>query len=102
LKNHLPDYKLYKESDLIIGNEKIIISTIHKAKGLEFETVTIPFCSPGNFPSFMDRTEEDRLESARTLYVALTRAKKKLIITFTNRESEFLHDIKKYFEISEV
>lgn len=102
LKNHLPDYKLYKESDLIIGNEKIIISTIHKAKGLEFETVIIPFCSPGNFPSFMDKTEEDRLESARTLYVALTRAKKKLIITFTNRESEFLHDIKKYFEISEV
>ena len=43
IHKYIPEYTKYKESDLVTGNEKIIIATIHKAKGLEFENVIIPW-----------------------------------------------------------
>lgn len=63
-------------------NDKVIISTVHSAKGLESDICFILNVSPRIFPSQMsignlDEIEEDR----RVLYVALTRAKNELIIT---------------------
>jgi len=83
INKHIPEYVKYKESDLVIGDEKIIIATIHKAKGLEFENVIIPACTDDNFPSYYSKLagEEGVLESARLLYVAMTRTKKRLLIT---------------------
>ena len=107
---HIPEYKSYKESDLVIGDEKIIISTIHKAKGMEFENVIIPSCVKDVYPNWNSKTEEERKEDARTLYVALTRAKKRLIITthsysiskygttYPREKSCFLKAIEKHFE----
>ena len=65
-------------------NDKVIISTIHSAKGLESDICFVVNVSPKSFPSMMsignlDEIEEDR----RVLYVALTRAKNELIITRT-------------------
>lgn len=62
--------------------DKVIISTIHSAKGLESDICFVVNVSPKTFPSMMsigniDEIEEDR----RVLYVALTRAKNELIIT---------------------
>ena len=62
--------------------DKVIISTIHSAKGLESDICFVVNVSPKAFPSIMslgdiDEIEEDR----RVLYVALTRAKNELIIT---------------------
>jgi DNA helicase-2/ATP-dependent DNA helicase PcrA len=62
--------------------DKVIISTIHSAKGLESDICFIVNVSPKAFPSQIslgniDEIEEDR----RVLYVALTRAKNELIIT---------------------
>lgn len=109
LKKHVPDYKLYKEADLIIGDEKIVISTVHKAKGLEFENVIVPECVTDVYPSWASKTEEERKEDARTLYVALSRAMKRLIITthsisvnkygrsFPRTKTPFINCIEKYF-----
>lgn len=85
LKKYVPEYKSYKEADLITGNEKIIVSTVHKAKGLEFENVIIPGCVSDVYPSYYSKTIEEKLEDARILYVALTRSKKNIIISTYSR-----------------
>jgi DNA helicase II / ATP-dependent DNA helicase PcrA len=108
LKKYLPEYKLYKESDLILGDEQVVIVTVHKAKGLEFENVIIPECVQDVYPSWSAKTPQAVAEDARLLYVALTRAKKRLYITthekevgkngqFFRKPSPFLDCIRKYF-----
>lgn len=109
LINHIPEYKLYKEADLIIGDEKIVVSTVHKAKGLEFENVIVPECVTDVYPSWASKTKEEKKEDARTLYVALSRAMKRLIITthsisvnqygrsFPRSKTYFINCIEKYF-----
>ncbi len=110
LKDYLPDYMLYKEADLITGDEKVIISTVHKAKGLEFDNVIIPECVENVYPSYYSKTSEQQKEDARILYVAMTRAMRKLIITthssfrnsygttYLRKSSRFLDAIKSYFK----
>lgn len=109
LKKHITEYKLFKESDLIIGDEKIVISTVHKAKGLEFENVIIPECVNDVYPSWASKTEEEKKEDARTLYVALSRSMKRLILTshsisvnqfgrsFQRSRTQFINCIEKHF-----
>jgi ATP-dependent DNA helicase UvrD/PcrA len=64
-------------------NEKLILSTIHSAKGLEWHSVFIIWALDGKFPSMYSFDNEDELEEERRLmYVAATRAKKGLYITF--------------------
>lgn len=73
----------YREADLCeagIIREKLFIATVHKAKGLEFDNVIVYGAVDGTYPSFLSRTDADRLEDARKLYVALTRARKRLIV----------------------
>ena len=75
---------------LVIDNEynnnvnKVIISTLHAAKGLEFDAVFLPGWEEGIFPhqKCLDCNEDEGLEEERRLaYVAITRAKKILYIT---------------------
>lgn len=61
-------------------NDKVVISTIHSAKGLESEICYIASVMPGMFPSHKAETDEDIEEERRCLYVALTRAKDKLFL----------------------
>ncbi|MFA4830605.1 MAG: ATP-dependent helicase [Patescibacteria group bacterium] len=64
-------------------NEKIILSTVHQAKGLEWEAVFILNLSAGQFPNERAIKELDGIEEERRLfYVALTRAKKYLYLTY--------------------
>ena len=80
-------YSLYKEADLIT-DEKVFISTIHRSKGLEFETVLIVGVVNGVFPSFSSKNNKELIaEDIRLLYVAMTRAKKRLAFFHHN---EFL------------
>lgn len=77
------DINTFRESDLCdtdIIEEKLFISTVHKAKGLEFENVFVFGAVNGAYPFFYSNTEEEKLEDARKFYVALSRAKKRLII----------------------
>ena len=74
------------------NKDHVIISTIHSAKGLEAEVCIVLNVSPKSFPSSwsldsLDDIEEDR----RVLYVALTRAKSKLIITRNTASISAVH-----------
>lgn len=64
--------------------DAVTLMTIHSAKGLEFPVVFIPGMEDGVFPGQQSINQPDELEEERRLaYVAITRAKKKLIITHT-------------------
>jgi len=61
----------------------VILSTIHSAKGLEWHSVFIIWALEGRFPSFYNiNTDEELEEERRLLYVAATRAKENLFISY--------------------
>ncbi|MFA5128226.1 MAG: ATP-dependent helicase [Patescibacteria group bacterium] len=63
--------------------DKIILSTIHQAKGLEWQTVFVINMASGAFPNDRALREDGGVEEERRLfYVAITRAKKKLFLTY--------------------
>ncbi len=64
-------------------DERLILSTIHSAKGLEWQCVFVIWVVDGRFPSAYSMTTEEELEEERRLlYVAVTRAKKYLYLTY--------------------
>lgn len=63
-------------------DERLVLSTIHSAKGLEWRCVFVIWLVDGRFPSSYSSTEEDLEEERRLLYVAVTRAKRSLYLTF--------------------
>lgn len=61
----------------------LILSTIHSAKGLEWKTVFLIQCLDGIIPSGYAIDDEEQMdEEARLLYVAVTRAKEQLFMTY--------------------
>jgi len=76
--------------DLENTNDKVTLMTIHASKGLEFSYVFIAGMEEGIFPhsrSFLDPGEME--EERRLAYVALTRAKNKLFLTYTESRTFF-------------
>lgn len=64
-------------------DEKLILSTIHSAKGLEWNSVFVLYALDGRFPSTRAALSEESMEEERRLmYVACTRAKEHLFITY--------------------
>jgi DNA helicase-2/ATP-dependent DNA helicase PcrA len=62
-----------------IDEDYIVLSTVHSAKGLEWEVVHLIAAYDGNFPADMSAgTAESIAEERRLLYVALTRARRRL------------------------
>ncbi|WP_415300992.1 3'-5' exonuclease [Clostridium perfringens] len=93
---------------LIINRTKkprIPIITVHQAKGLEFDTVFLAGIQNNTFPSYMSIKEGNLVEEKRVFYVAITRAKKRLVITYNsqgkyghrNEISQFINYIPKEF-----
>ncbi len=73
---------------------RVKLMTIHLAKGLEFDDVYIAGASEGLLPHQRSLFHEDELEEERRLaYVAMTRAKKRLHISFYSFASRFLYEI---------
>lgn len=67
--------------------ECITLATIHRAKGLEWDYVYMPFLNEEIFPSkkvIEAMNEEEMEEERRLMYVGITRAKKELIMSFVN------------------
>ncbi len=83
LKEYLKDAALSgsQMDALIIKRNKIPIITVHQAKGCEFKTVILAGADDGNFPSFAARQSGDEEEEKKVFYVAITRAKERLILT---------------------
>jgi len=72
------------------GQEAVQLMTVHSAKGLEFDAVFITGLEEGLFPHENSAKETNGVEEERRLmYVAITRAKKRLFITFA--QSRMLH-----------
>ncbi len=86
--------------------EGVRMMTVHASKGLEFKYVFVSGLEQDLFPHHKDgnATEEEKEEERRLFYVAITRAKEKLFLTYAsirtifgsrqiNAPSEFLYDI---------
>ncbi len=86
--------------------EAVNLSTVHQAKGLEFHTVFVIWLTDGMFPSSRSLDTREVLEEERRLfYVAITRARDELYLTYPQlrlsagygdvfqRPSRFLHEI---------
>ena len=72
--------------------EKVSLMTLHSAKGLEFDYIFLPGWEEGIFPNQrnLDENGNKGLEEERRLaYVGITRAKKKLNITFVNFRKQY-------------
>jgi DNA helicase II / ATP-dependent DNA helicase PcrA len=67
--------------------------TLHRAKGLEFDAVFLPRVEERELPARPAKTEEEIAEERRLLYVALTRAKRHLAVTWSGRPSRFLAEL---------
>lgn len=66
----------------LLDDDYLVLSTIHSAKGLEWDAVYVIHAADGNIPSDMATgTPEEVEEERRLLYVALTRAKNWLHVT---------------------
>ncbi|MCF7833808.1 MAG: UvrD-helicase domain-containing protein [Candidatus Pacebacteria bacterium] len=110
----LEDASLASDQDSIMLIEEknsikkaVRLMTVHASKGLEFNNVFITGLEDGLFPNRRDgetKKEEDREEERRLFYVALTRARHKLYLSFANfrtifgsktmnAPSEFIYDI---------
>ena len=70
-------------SDQNASEDRLVLSTIHSAKGLEWHTVFVIWALDGRFPSIQSMNNPaDLEEELRLMYVAATRAKENLIFTY--------------------
>ena len=126
ISNHINDMTAsISEGDLVnsedLIHDRIFIMTVYKGKGLEFDNVVILEANDGTYPFYMvnkilaapyryepeevAKAEIDRKEDARKFYVALSRAKKRLCISYTERNSwgyltqmtPFMKSIERFF-----
>ncbi|MGH7135676.1 MAG: ATP-dependent helicase, partial [Pirellulales bacterium] len=69
-----------------LDDDYLVLSTIHSAKGLEWDAVYVIHASDGNIPSDMATKSAEQIEEERRLfYVALTRAKDWLYVCYPQR-----------------
>lgn len=73
-------------ADPLLDDDYLILSTIHSAKGLEWDAVYVLNATDGHIPSDMSTGSEEEIEEERRLfYVALTRAKRHLAVCHPTR-----------------
>ncbi|MCX6731484.1 MAG: ATP-binding domain-containing protein, partial [Candidatus Parcubacteria bacterium] len=110
IEKMLTDIVLMAEQDSFDKKkDNVRLMTVHSAKGLEFEYVFIVGLEEGLFPHSRagDGSEDEKEEERRLFYVALTRAKEKVFLSFSatrtifgakqlNLPSQFLSDIPKH------
>jgi len=72
------------------GNDHITLMSVHSAKGLEFKSIFVTGLEENLFPSFMALEEPNGLDEERRLfYVAITRAKEFLTLSFAQNRYRF-------------
>jgi DNA helicase-2/ATP-dependent DNA helicase PcrA len=96
------------ESETIVEGEKgdseaCILTTIHQAKGLEWKAVFVVWLADGRFPSYLSFGKDEEMEEERRLfYVAVTRAKDQLYLTYpliySGYDGEILMKVSRYLE----
>ncbi len=90
LDEFLADATLLSSSDEASTNDAVSLMTLHAAKGLEFPIVFMVGLEDGLFPSSRaDNAEEELEEERRLAYVGMTRAMRRLYLTFASSRYSF-------------
>lgn len=86
---HIESYgKMLKEQNKKNGEkEGVNLMTMHAAKGLEFDTVFVIEANEGSCPYKKAIADEEIEEERRLFYVAMTRAKRKLVISYVKEKN---------------
>lgn len=76
-------------------NPGVSVGTYHSAKGLEFDTVILPFCNQERLPAqekilALESRDEALSDEIKLIYVGVTRAKRALFISYTGELTELL------------
>jgi len=90
LEEYLQQISLYTEQDgLTSESELVTLMTLHNAKGLEYDTVFIVGCEEGAFPHMRALEEGGEEEERRLCYVGITRARRRLYMTWARERRLF-------------
>jgi DNA helicase-2/ATP-dependent DNA helicase PcrA len=88
---------LFLNTDLESNSDKLLLSTIHGSKGLEWKYVYIIDCNNKSLPNIRPTFYKDEIgnyeEERRLFYVACSRAKKYLYLTYTDNISPFIKQL---------
>ncbi len=97
LDRHIMEMNTFKEADLCGSTtiaDRLFVTTIHKAKGLEFDNVIVFDVVDGRIPNYYSEGNPAQLaEDARKLYVAMSRARRRLFIAYS-RQRQVGRDLK--------
>lgn len=87
LSGHIVEINTLKEADLCGGStmaDRMFVTTVHKAKGLEFDNVVIFDAVDGRYPNYFNASNpRQKAEDARKFYVAMSRAKRRLYVAYS-------------------
>lgn len=106
IARHLPNtaIKLHRDLTTWQAGPKIYYGTFHGAKGLEFDSVFLPFLTPSNLPDPEQVAalgeEEAQAIDGKLLYVGVTRAKTRLVMTCTGKITDLLPSDPKLYQAS--
>ena len=90
LEEFLADATLMSSADENVGQDAVTLMTLHAAKGLEFPVVFMVGMEEGLFPNDRSANDEDELEEERRLaYVGMTRAMRRLFLTYAGQRFTF-------------
>jgi DNA helicase-2/ATP-dependent DNA helicase PcrA len=91
LEEYLQQNALRSEQDALEGAEQELVTlmTLHNAKGLEYDTVFIVGCEDGAFPHMRALEEGGEEEERRLCYVGITRAERRLYMTWARERRLF-------------
>ncbi|HET7507335.1 MAG TPA: UvrD-helicase domain-containing protein [Solirubrobacterales bacterium] len=90
LEEYLQQISLYSEQDSLKEEQELVtLMTLHNAKGLEYDTVFIVGCEDGAFPHLRALEEGGEEEERRLCYVGITRARRRLYMTWARERSLF-------------
>jgi DNA helicase-2/ATP-dependent DNA helicase PcrA len=92
LEEYLQQISLYTQQDDLVDGEQeslVTLMTLHNAKGLEYDTVFIIGCEDGAFPHMRALEEGGEEEERRLCYVGITRARRRLYMTWARQRSLF-------------
>jgi DNA helicase II / ATP-dependent DNA helicase PcrA len=90
LEGYLQQISLLSDQDSLEDEkEQVTLMTLHNAKGLEYDTVFVVGCEDGAFPHMRALEEGGEEEERRLCYVAITRARKRLYMTWARERRLF-------------
>jgi DNA helicase II / ATP-dependent DNA helicase PcrA len=96
----------FEDASMEISDSTVNVLSVHRAKGLEWDTVYVIDCTEGSFPmrshggslevparlrAVQSAADEHLAEERRLMYVAATRARKELILTYGDRHGSGMH-----------